>query len=180
MAFDDKNTRGQDNSANQSGTSASGAGYGSGNEPVIRWEGEDRYWSENYGSRPYASKDNDYQRVRPAYQYGAALYHQQDGNRRFDELDESNVRAGWESYRSQQGANAPGSTTSSGSASGRYGSATASQSSSTQADHRTSGKDDDSLSWENVKDAVKDAYNRIFDRDEPGSSRTRSRQEEMA
>jgi hypothetical protein len=186
-------------------------------------EEEDQYWSENYGTRPYASEDRDYQRVRPAYQYGASAF-QQHGGRRFEELDENTLRSGWESHRqsgSQGSAMSRGSSVSdqslgsvsSGAASAGSGAIQSGSDMSQRSANLSSGMAgagagnisssalggassgantrgsfnprsddaDDSMTWENVKEAVRDAYNRIFDRQGSASqSSMRTREEELA
>jgi hypothetical protein len=182
MALDDKNMTGNNASGGMSGQagtneslSGSNAGMGTagghsssgasntgmtgntgnlnspieGNASSLNWEEEDRYWSENYGTRPYANQQTDYPRIRPAYQYGASAYHQNEG-RRFDELDENTLRSGWESQNRNQ----------------------------------MQSSENASMGWEHVKEAVKDAYNRMFDRQGSGSGNTatrsaRARQEEL-
>jgi len=54
--------------------------------------GTDDYWRENYKTRDYA-KGGDYDRYRPAYQYGARLAETCDS----PEFDENAARSGWES-----------------------------------------------------------------------------------
>lgn len=85
---------------------------------------EDRYWSSEYSKRSYFNASQDYKAYRGAYSYGYDLYGQNKG-RRYDELNDSDLKAGWERF-----------------------------------------KDKTELTWERAKDAVKDAYNRVFDRDE--------------
>ena len=60
-------------------------------------EGEDRYWRDQYSSRPYAQSGRSYHDYRPAYQYGhdAALHHQ---GRRWEDT-ESELASGWEKAR---------------------------------------------------------------------------------
>jgi hypothetical protein len=83
---------------------------------------ESNYWRENFRSRPYASQ-GDYDTYEPAYRYGMESYNRY-GGRRFEEVDESEMRNNWEKV-----------------------------------------KDKSELTWERAKDAVRDAYNRLFDRD---------------
>ena len=61
------------------------------------WANEDAYWRENYGRRPYASADRDYDYYRPAYQYGFESAQRHRG-RRWEEV-ESDLERGWENAR---------------------------------------------------------------------------------
>ncbi len=40
---------------------------------------EEKYWQENYRSRPYASDDRDFETYRPAYRYGIDNYNRFEG-----------------------------------------------------------------------------------------------------
>lgn len=59
------------------------------------WDEEDRWWRENFASRPYAA-GYDYEELRPAYRYGyeAGLHHM---GRSWDEV-ESDLRTGWDKF----------------------------------------------------------------------------------
>ncbi|MBA3497654.1 MAG: hypothetical protein H0T86_11165 [Gemmatimonadales bacterium] len=83
------------------------------------WDQEDKWWEQNFSTRPYAS-DRDYQDIRPAYQYGfeSGTHHM---GRNWNDV-EGDLRTGWDKVENR--------------------SAVAS-------------------TWENVKDAVKDAWNRV-------------------
>lgn len=131
-----------------SGKTSDLGGTSEANTSAMNWEEEDHYWSENYRTRPYASQQTDYQRIRPAYQYGASAYHQNEGLE-FDALDENTLRSGWES----------------------------------QSKNQKQESESSAMGWEHVKDAVKDAYNRMFDRNSTASGTTpatRSREKELA
>lgn len=85
------------------------------------WDVEDRYWADNFSTRPYAVGNEDYyERFRPAYRYGfeSAAHHV---GRTFDEA-EPDLRTGWDRYEHR----------------GQHQSA-----------------------WDDVKDAVRDAWNRV-------------------
>src|SRR5262249_10296536 len=59
---------------------------------------EDHYWQDNYTHRPYYRKETTYSYYQPAYHYGVEVYSQHP-NRRFEDLDEAELRAGWEKSR---------------------------------------------------------------------------------
>jgi hypothetical protein len=54
---------------------------------------EEKYWRENYASRPYA-KDKSYEDFGPAYRYGWESYGKHNG-RRFDDV-ESDLARDWD------------------------------------------------------------------------------------
>lgn len=56
---------------------------------------EDRYWRDNFSSRPYYERGEDFSTYRPAYQYGADMYERNQG-RDFGALNENELRQGWE------------------------------------------------------------------------------------
>ncbi|RZJ11470.1 MAG: hypothetical protein EOO54_20985 [Haliea sp.] len=58
---------------------------------------EDKYWSENYASRPYARKDASFDDYSPAYRTGVESYGRNAG-RSFDEV-EPELSRGWASNR---------------------------------------------------------------------------------
>ncbi|MES2481817.1 MAG: glycine zipper domain-containing protein [Pseudomonadota bacterium] len=58
---------------------------------------EDKYWRENYSSRPYAQKDVTYDEYSPAYRAGVDYYSRNPG-RSFDEV-EPDLRRNWGSSR---------------------------------------------------------------------------------
>lgn len=93
--------------------------------PTRDWNEEDRYWRENFASRPYASEDRDYEDFRPAYRFGtesASRYEGRDWNEAEPEL-----RQDWDRY-----------------------------------EHRGESRS----KWEEVKDAARDAWNRVTGDDE--------------
>jgi uncharacterized protein YjbJ (UPF0337 family) len=60
---------------------------------------EDRYWQENYPTRPYYKKGADYTEYEPAYRYGwESAANPQFSDKNFDEI-ESNLQSEWPSYR---------------------------------------------------------------------------------
>lgn len=83
------------------------------------WDAEDKWWRENYSSRPYAS-GLAYDDLRPAYRYGYESGRHYLG-RSWDEV-QTDLRTGWDKFE---------------------------------------GKGPGGALWENVKDAVKDAWNRV-------------------
>lgn len=57
---------------------------------------EEKYWEENYRTRPYVTQ-SDYEVYRPAYRYGIDAYQQYKGQA-FDEIEPS-LRTNWLSAR---------------------------------------------------------------------------------
>jgi len=55
---------------------------------------EERYWRENYSTRPYVTAGMSYDEYSPAYQYGWESYQKQP-NKRFDDI-EASLAGGWE------------------------------------------------------------------------------------
>jgi hypothetical protein len=91
---------------------------GSASSREVDWGAQDAYWRDNYGSRPYAKADRQYQYYQPAYKYGheaAFLY----GGRAWDDEVDHDLERGWDQARG-----------------------------------------DSSCTWLEVKDAVRDAYER--------------------
>lgn len=73
---------------------AVGGGYaGKAVGEVIDPTGTDDYWRENYKTRDYVTDDTDYDRYRPAYQFGAKLA---DRSTSLD-YDEKAIRSEWDS-----------------------------------------------------------------------------------
>ncbi len=60
------------------------------------WSTEDRYWRENYVSRPYAHADRGYDTYQPGYRYGFESANRYRG-RQWNEV-ESDLRSGWDRY----------------------------------------------------------------------------------
>jgi hypothetical protein len=65
------------------------------------WIDEDRWWRENFSSRPYAT-GRTYEEFRPAYEYGFESGQHHLG-RNWDDV-ESDLRSGWEKFESKKGA----------------------------------------------------------------------------
>lgn len=65
------------------------------------WNDEDRWWRDNFSSRPYTT-GRDYEEFRPAYQYGfeAGQHHM---GRKWDEV-EPDLKSGWEKFEGRRGA----------------------------------------------------------------------------
>lgn len=61
------------------------------------WESENAYWRSNFPSRPYSS-GGQYSNYEPAYRYGVELY-KLNRDKSYDQLDQPQVRAGWEQNR---------------------------------------------------------------------------------
>ena len=60
------------------------------------WGSEERYWRDNWSTRPYAHADRTFDYYRPAYQYGvesATRYRGRDWND-----VESDLRSGWDRF----------------------------------------------------------------------------------
>ncbi len=76
---------------------AGGAAVGHAVAEQINPEAEDRYWKQNYSSRPYG-KDSSYEELQPAYKYGWETRGQYPTNKRFDEV-ESDLGSKWESAK---------------------------------------------------------------------------------
>jgi hypothetical protein len=80
------------------GTSSTGAtATGSTTLSSTDWDAENRYWRNNFSSRPYA-KGKDYSAYEPAYRYGLETYNQNPGMR-FEDIDQSRLRTGWNQAR---------------------------------------------------------------------------------
>ena len=86
---------------------------------ILTWADENRYWRENFRSRPYSVADRAYDYYEPAYRYGYESAAQYRG-RHWSEV-EPELQTTWDRY-----------------------------------EHRGSARS----TWEDVKDAVKDAWDR--------------------
>jgi hypothetical protein len=60
------------------------------------WQDEERYWRDNYQSRPYAEPNRGFDEFRPGYRYGYESAQRHRG-RQWDEA-EPELRAGWDRY----------------------------------------------------------------------------------
>ena len=76
-----------------------GVGVAKGVDAAVNPEEEDKFWRDNYSTRPYATADRSYDHYRPAYQYGWEA-RAQHGNRPYDEV-ENDLATGWDSYRTK-------------------------------------------------------------------------------
>jgi hypothetical protein len=66
----------------------------------VDWSGQDAYWRDNYGARPYTQADRGYEYYQPAYKYGheaAFLY----GGRAWDTEIEHDLERGWDQARGE-------------------------------------------------------------------------------
>lgn len=82
------------------GAAIGGALGGSAGESIARSvnpTSEEKYWEDNYRSRPYVSSDRDFDTYRPAYRYGVDSYSKYEG-RSFDEI-ESDIGRDWTNAR---------------------------------------------------------------------------------
>ena len=78
------------------GAAIGGALGGAAGESIAREvnpTAEERYWEENYRTRPYIETDYDYETYRPAYRYGVEVYSQY-GDREFDDIEPS-IKNNW-------------------------------------------------------------------------------------
>lgn len=62
------------------------------------WPSESQYWKSEFPKRSYYTPSSDYTNYEPAYQYGYTTYQQNPG-KRFDELDQLQLRSKWEASR---------------------------------------------------------------------------------
>jgi len=65
---------------------------------VGTWNDESNYWRNQYTSRPYYNSTTSFSSYEPAYQYGFNTYNQ-NPNKRYDELDQLQLRSQWEANR---------------------------------------------------------------------------------
>ena len=111
---------------NKHGTTGSTSGTARGGSGD--WNSEERWWQENYQSRPYARADRGFDFHRPGYRYGYESA-SRSGGRSWSEA-ENDLRSGWDKY-----------------------------------EHRGTNKS----TWEEIKDSVKDAWDRVTGDDDAGS-----------
>jgi hypothetical protein len=64
---------------------------------------EDKYWQENYQTRPYVDKGTPYDVYRPAYRYGWEA-RKQNAGKGFEEV-EPGLQTGWETARDRSSLN---------------------------------------------------------------------------
>jgi hypothetical protein len=60
------------------------------------WSTEERYWKDNYQSRPYAASDRGFEHYQPGYRYGFESAHRAGGGS-FEESG-NDLRSGWDRY----------------------------------------------------------------------------------
>jgi hypothetical protein len=79
---------------NERGTTgtASGSARGASGD----WNSEERWWKENYQSRPYARADRGFDFHKPGYRYGYENA-SRSGGRSWNEA-ENDLRGGWDKY----------------------------------------------------------------------------------
>lgn len=75
----------------ETGTDRERAGGTSGD-----WNSEERWWQDNYQSRPYARADRGFDFHRPGYRYGYE-HAGRSGGRDWNEA-EGELRSGWDKY----------------------------------------------------------------------------------
>lgn len=71
-------------------TSTGGAGS------AADWGTEDRFWRENFSTRPYRKADRGYEHYQPGYRYGFESANRYSG-REWNDV-EPELRSGWDSY----------------------------------------------------------------------------------
>lgn len=85
------------------GAVVGGVGGGFGGKAVADYVDpveEEKYWQEQYSSRPYYKEGTQFEQLKPAYRYGLeSAVHYPDKN--FDEV-ESRLRRNWPKYRGDQ------------------------------------------------------------------------------
>jgi hypothetical protein len=69
-------------------------------KPTVDWGGQDEFWRDNYGARPYAQADRAYEYYQPAYKYGheSSFFY---GGRAWDQEVEADLARGWEQARGE-------------------------------------------------------------------------------
>jgi phage tail tape-measure protein len=77
---------------------AGGAAAGAMIADKIDPDEENKYWEQNYKTRPYAKDASSYDDVKPAYQYGWETRGQYPVNKRFDEV-EPELGSKWDSVK---------------------------------------------------------------------------------
>ena len=72
----------------------------SGSRRTVDWGGQDEYWRDNYGARPYTQADRGYEYYQPAYKYGheSAFFY---GGRAWDSEVEHDLERGWDQARGE-------------------------------------------------------------------------------
>ena len=117
---------------------------------------EEPYWRETYQSRPYG-KGRSYEELSPAYQYGWDSAHRYQG-RQWNDV-ENDLRSNWERSGSSTGT---GTGSSTGMGTGSSTGMGTSSSASMSIGGGTSGTSGTSMrgKWEDVKDAVRDSWDR--------------------
>ncbi|HEU4564746.1 MAG TPA: hypothetical protein VFS05_08865 [Gemmatimonadaceae bacterium] len=65
-------------------------------ERIAQWSDEDRYWRDNFRSRPYVTADRGYDYYEPGYRYGyeSAVHYR---GRSWNDV-EPELRSGWDRY----------------------------------------------------------------------------------
>lgn len=93
--------------------------------PNSSWKDEERFWRENYNTRPYVQQGREFEEYRPGYQYGFESASRLEGRSWND--SERELSEGWNGYE---------------------------------------GRGDTDSTWENIKDSVRDAWNRVRGEDD--------------
>ena len=70
-------------------------GFGATKEQLA-WGDEEKYWRDNWNSRPYASADRGFEQYRPGYRYGFESAHRHRG-RDWNDV-EGDLRNDWDRY----------------------------------------------------------------------------------
>lgn len=66
---------------------------------MLDWKTEEDYWRTNYGNRPYATTNRDFNYWRPGYQYGYESATRYQG-RKWNDV-EPDLRTGWDKYENR-------------------------------------------------------------------------------
>ncbi|MFN2567137.1 MAG: hypothetical protein ABR499_19235 [Gemmatimonadaceae bacterium] len=77
------------------GPAAGGTTTG-GTTGLADWNTEERYWRDNFASRPYARSDRGFDFFRPGYRYGFEAANRHRGKQWNDV--ESELRTGWDRF----------------------------------------------------------------------------------
>lgn len=71
-------------------------GFGASRQQLGDWGAEEKYWRENWSSRPYTTSDRDFSFYQPGYRYGVECANRMQG-KEWSEA-EGDVRSGWDSF----------------------------------------------------------------------------------
>lgn len=86
-----------DNQANDSNPSNATASNTNGNSD---WNAQNKYWRQEYSSRPYYKSTQKYSMYEPAYRYGVDMYNQHPDTP-YSQLSQSDLEQGWSQARGE-------------------------------------------------------------------------------